>query len=125
MQAPPADPPADQDSKPMSARVDPAFPDHSGQWDGRRRAKTATDRAMTGAALEWVMSLPAHLRPKQLCDRFPRIANMLAGVWTDRVACLQALTALVEDKRGRRRGFPVVLRQEIQRLIEYREKKGN
>jgi hypothetical protein len=97
-------------------RLQPGF------WDGRRRAKVATDRAMSGATLDWVIALPAHLRPKQLCDKYPRIANRLAAAWADHDACIALLVGLLDDSRERRRGFPVVLRQEVQRLIEYRQK---
>lgn len=105
-------------------RFQPIDADHSSVWDGRRRNKMVTDRALTGAALDWLISLPPHLRPKQLCDRHPRIANSLAAVWKTRDACLTMLTDLLGDARGRRRGFPIVLRQEIQRLAEYRERQG-
>jgi hypothetical protein len=79
---------------------------------------------MTGTTLDWVISLPAHLRPKQICDRFPRIANSLAAVWKDRPVCMTMLHSLLSDSRSRRRGFPVILRQEIQSLIEYRDKQA-
>lgn len=78
---------------------------------------------MTGATLDWVISLPMHIRPKQICDRYPRIANSLAAVWSDRDASLTMLRGLLDDGRARRRGFPVILRQEIQCLTEFREKK--
>lgn len=109
----------------MSSQVgpEPVFPDHSSAWDGRRRSKIATDRAMTGATLDWVISLPMHIRPKQICDRYPRIANSLASVWSDRSACVAMLRSLLDDGRARRRGFPVILRQEIQCLADYRDKR--
>lgn len=78
---------------------------------------------MTGATLDWVISLPMHIRPKQICDRHPRIANSLAAVWSDRTACLAMLQSLLDDGRARRRGFPVVLRHEIQCLVDFREKR--
>ena len=114
--------PSQPAQNPPTSGGEPVYPDHSASWDGRRRSKIATDRAMTGATLDWVISLPAHLRPKQICDRYPRIANSLAAVWKDREACIAMLTSLVSDGRPRRRGFPVVLRQEIQSLIDYRDK---
>lgn len=120
------------ESKPQSASQQPVpegkapsgvlNADRSATWDGRRRVKIASDKAMTGVTLDWVISLPAHLRPKQLTDRIPRIANSLAAVWKDRAACLAMLTDLLTDQRQRRRGFSVVLRQEIERLLEYRQK---
>jgi hypothetical protein len=78
---------------------------------------------MTGTTLDWVISLPMHIRPRQLCDRYPRIANSLASVWPDREACLAMLKSLLDDGRARRRGFPVILRNEIQSLADHREKK--
>ena len=118
--------PASAAPKPGAAmqRSEPTYPDHSSTWDGRRRAKVPSDKAMTGSTLDWVISLPAHLRPKQLCDRLPRVANSLAAVWKDRTACLAMLAGFQADSRASRRGFPVVLREEIQRLFEYRDKQG-
>jgi hypothetical protein len=115
--------PSDQPPAPSAgARIDPSFADRSAAWDGRRRSKIPTDRAMSGVTLDWVIALPTHLRPKQVCDRYPRIANSLAAVWKDREACVAMLISLLADQRVHRRGFPVVLRQEIQSLLDYREK---
>ena len=111
-------------TSPAQTSGGPAYPDNSSAWDGRRRSKVATDRALTGAALDWMISLPMHIRPKQLCDRYPRIANSVAAVWKDRQACLLMLKSLLEDNRARRRGFPVILRQEIQSLVDYRDKQS-
>ncbi|HEY1393248.1 MAG TPA: hypothetical protein VFV25_07715, partial [Methylibium sp.] len=54
-----------------------------GFWDARRRKPMATDRALAGSTMDWVMGLTPGLRPRVLCERFPRIANALAACWLD------------------------------------------
>lgn len=85
-------------------------------WVLKRRRPTAVDRAMTGDALAWVMALPPMLRPHTLCDRFPRVANTLAASWHDPQARIEALSDLLVDHRGGRRGFPYEVRGEIEAL---------
>lgn len=95
-----------------------------GYWEERRRAPVASDRAMTGATLDWVIALPAEARPTQLCDQFSRVANSIAAVWKDRITCLAYLNGLLVDRRDHRRGFPVIVRHEIEQLIDYRRRQA-
>src|SRR5438105_1831905 len=76
-------------------------------WIKRRRASTPTDRALTGAAMSWVVGLPSELRPLNLCERYPRIANALAQAWPMPSSCAELLTELLTERRGGRRGFAV------------------
>ena len=87
-----------------------------GYWDSRRRKPQVTDRALTGAAIDWMLALPPDLRPKALCERFPRVANALATVWPDRAGRHAAIERLVNDERGQRAGFPHAIRMEIETL---------
>jgi hypothetical protein len=81
-------------------------------WERRRRKPLPTDRALAGPTIDWLLSLPATLRPHVLCDRYPRAANAIAGA-ADGVDRLAVLNDLLSDGRGHRRGFPAEVRQEI------------
>ncbi|HMQ74005.1 MAG TPA: hypothetical protein PKA84_00740 [Rubrivivax sp.] len=87
-----------------------------GYWKGRRRPPQPTDRALTGAAIEWMLGLREDLRPRELCERFPRLANALATAWADAAQRQQALEKLVNDERGQRSGFPHAVRMELELL---------
>lgn len=87
-----------------------------GYWESRRRKPEVTDRALTGAAIDWLLALPPELRPKTLCERFPRVANALAKAWPDPADRRAAMDRLANDDRGRRAGFPHPVRVEIEAL---------
>lgn len=91
-------------------------------WTARRRSAVPTDRALTGEAMDWVVHLPAELRPIALCEGFPRVANAIAQAWAIRAHCESLLASMLTDKRGRRRGFPAEVQLEIERLASYRAK---
>ena len=88
-------------------------------WVARRRALVPTDRALAGATIDWLLSLPAPLQPHGLVDQVPRLANQIAAAWPDRSRCLHALKALLTDDRGGRRGLPYALRLEIEALLQH------
>ena len=90
------------------ARVMP--PEH---WKRLRRGKLPTDRALTGRAIDWLLALPPTLRPQNLSLQFPRITNALAEVWHEPKRCQAALDKLLCDGRQGRKGFPVVVRDEL------------
>jgi len=87
-----------------------------GYWTERRRKAIVTDRALTGVAIDWLLALPAQLRPTATCEQFPRIVNAIAASWQrpqDRDALLDSL---LSDQRGHRAGFPLQVRTEIESL---------
>jgi hypothetical protein len=86
-------------------------------WVPRRRAPVPSDRALTGQAMEWVMRLPPAVRPTKLCEKYPRIANAIAGVAADSNHYQAVLADLLTDQRGHRNGFCVDVRVEIERLL--------
>lgn len=99
----------------LPAGLDPTHGDPS-YWLTRRRPPTAADRALTGRALEWMVTLPEAVHPQQLSRQYPRIANALATLWSDRREALQALDGLLVDRRGGRRGLPDAVQVELQAL---------
>lgn len=84
-------------------------------WVQRRRKPLPTDRALLGSTIDWMLNLPPSLRPRELCDRYPRAANALAAAWlgNERGAVLDGL---LTDRRGHRKGFPPEVRSELEAL---------
>ena len=87
-----------------------------GYWQSRRRKTEPTDRALTGVALDWMMTMPAALRPAATAQAFPRIVNAIARAWSDPDECHALLDSLVNDRRPGRRGFPTPVRSELEAL---------
>lgn len=90
-----------------------------GYWEEQRRKPVATDRALTGAAMDWVIGLPAALRPHGTCEHFPRVVNAIAAAWPDPAYSRQVLDHMINDYRGGRRGFPAAVRQELAALLAH------
>jgi hypothetical protein len=89
------------------------------QWKRLRRPKQPTDRALGGRGIDWLLGLPASVRPQHLGLRFPRIANALADVWDDPEECRAALDKLLGDGRRGRKGFPPEVHHELVALREW------
>ncbi len=104
------------DQPPVLSALEQLLP---GNWEKQRRAASPTDRALTGKAIDWLLSLPAAVRPKALGEQYPRIANHLAGHWHDLGGTQFSLMRLLADERGGRRGFSLQIEQEIGRLAAH------
>ena len=90
-----------------------------GYGQHQRRPPLATDRALTGRAMDWSMQLPENIRPVVTIERYPRIANALADAWPDANARTQMFDHLLNDRRSGRRGFPIDVEREISALCLY------
>ena len=88
-------------------------------WKRLRRATLPTDRALSGQAIDWLLSLAPDLRPEKLTAQFPRIANALAVVWHDPGECEAALAKLLDDGRTGRSGFPTGVQNELLALRDW------
>ncbi len=88
-------------------------------WEPQRRKAVPTDRALSGTAMEWLVGLPAGLKPRTLPERYPRVANAIAANWSDTLRSAAALDDLLADRRGRRRGFPYEVQTELRALRRY------
>jgi hypothetical protein len=88
-------------------------------WEQRRRRPRPEDRALTGAAIEWLLSLPPELRPRTLCERYPRVVNRVAAAWSHVEERALVLHSLLVDTRGGRKGFPADIRREIEALSRF------
>lgn len=87
-----------------------------GYWESRRRKPVATDRALTGAAIDWLLSLPAALRPTATSERYPRIVNAIATSWANPHERAALLSGLLADPKRPRTGFPAPVRIELEAL---------
>lgn len=91
-----------------------------GYWEARRRKPVPSDRALTGFAIEWLLSLPSEIRPKAVCDKYPRIVNQMAERWGNHDRMADALMKLLDDdERGNRQGFPEDVAVELRCLLEH------
>ena len=90
-----------------------------GYWLRNRRPPLATDRALTGTAMDWVGQLPEQLRPRLTIERYARVVNAIASSWPDAKARAETFEHLLNDRRIGRRGFPVDIEREISALSRY------
>ena len=90
-----------------------------GYWEKNRRAALATDRALTGRAMDWSVQLPANIRPLITTKRYPRVVNALAAAWAHAEARTDLFDHLLNDRRSGRRGFPIDVEREISALCLY------
>ncbi len=94
----------------------------SGYWEQRRRKQLPSDRALTGTAIDWLLSLPEPVRPQRLCQTFPRVANTVAELWgIDRSRVTVTVERLLNDDRGGRKGFPDDVKSDLAVLFRYLE----
>ena len=85
-----------------------------GYWEQRRRRPSPGERALAGATINWLLALPAALRPHMLCERYPRIGNIVAAAWSHADTRTALLDGLVNDPRPRRQGFPAEVRRDLE-----------
>jgi hypothetical protein len=71
----------------------------------RRRNVHEVNRLLS-STIDWLASLPLHVRPLALATQFPRVANRIAQEWKEPSACRRDFEDLVYDNRGNREGFP-------------------
>ena len=86
-------------------------------WALKRQPPHKIDSKLTSLAIAWEASMPADVRPVQLCSQYPRVANRLALAWPDTELAKRVLANVVVDRRGGRRGFPKEVADELSRLL--------
>jgi hypothetical protein len=92
-------------------------------WEHRRRGMLPSDRALTGAAMDWIVALPPTIRPHTTCEQFPRVANAIADSWEDVPLCMRVLDHMLRDYRGGRRGFPASVQAELSTLMQHQQRR--
>jgi len=89
------------------------------QWQMHRRAVQPQDRFLMGDTVRLLFAMPRGIRPLHLQEEFPRIANELPKRWVDIPSLRAYLSGLLEDCRGNRRGFPPLVREELEALTRF------
>jgi hypothetical protein len=64
---------------------------------------------------QWAETLPSNVQPRALMREYPRIANMVALLWTEptRTAFDDYMESLLVDRRGNRKGFPAAVASDL------------
>jgi len=88
-------------------------------WNKMRRGPQPSDRALTGASMSWLATLPAELRPHATTARYPRVVNLLAESWPETQEREAAFDDLLSSRRRGRRGFPIDVERELSALCLY------
>jgi hypothetical protein len=89
----------------------------AGDWTGHRKASPAAVPLKTTAA--WMENLPAEVQPHAIYDRMPRIANLVAALWSRPDAAKAYLDSLLVDRRGGRKGFAKDILDDMRKLQAY------
>ncbi|MBN8487976.1 MAG: hypothetical protein J0M20_09675 [Burkholderiales bacterium] len=88
-------------------------PEDNQEPTSQRRSLEISDLRLSFGAVQWIQSFDIDHRPIELALRFPRLANLLSGLWSDAPAALAVLDDLLTDHRGGRTGFPEAVRLEL------------
>jgi hypothetical protein len=99
----------------MPPRADEAAGSHD--WSKRRNPPPL--EYLTPFSQDWLVRLPAAAFPRTLIIRYPRIINLFAMLWKDRVGCSAYFDELFIDRRGGRKGFPAAVKRELIALRDY------
>ena len=99
----------------------PSVPDPPSERDLRSSRRASQLNLPLPMAQRWVARLPGEIQPRALLQRFPRVANKLAKLWSDRESFADYLNQLLVDRRGARKGFPPVVHNELLNLRDHLE----
>ena len=80
------------------------------------RRRSDTTAVLLDSTRAWMAELPYAVRPGELAQRYPRIANSIAELWPRPARCDEYLESLLVDLRGNRKGFPYAVAQELAAL---------
>jgi hypothetical protein len=106
--------------QPMSP-THPLTPSGTRDWSQVRSPERTHDQALTELAKTWAASLPPRVRPVNLLELYPRVANRVALCWSDAVLMASLFEDLLMDKRGGRKGFPPLVATELKRLQQHHQ----
>lgn len=87
---------------------------HSANPEVKRQAPPKQD--LPTETVRWALTLPIENRPLFILTHYPKIANKLAGIWSDRTSVQAYFDDLMLDHRGDRAGFPREAFDDLMRL---------
>jgi hypothetical protein len=109
-----------QTVRPSTAPKPAPPPDYAVSPDSVRLRKAKPIDHLLPMCIKWLGSLPEPVRPIALANQYPRIANLLALDWSKPAVCRRYFDELLLDhRRGNRRGFPLDVHRELEKLRDY------
>jgi hypothetical protein len=99
----------------------PAMPTTQTDWSRLRRQQRREDHVLSALTYAWLKTLPYAVRPVDLCLRYPRLGNRLALCWSDRSQTERLFDELLLDRRGKRKGFPPSVAEELVDLRRFND----
>jgi hypothetical protein len=103
----------------LATPTPPSDPSPTHLWSLARRHARLEDRLLLTDTVDLLRHLPKGVRPHELARAYPRIANEIRRLWPETEPLLTYLMALMVDHRGNRKGFPVLIQEEIRALVQY------
>ena len=98
-----------------------AMPTTQTEWSRLRRQHRREDHVLSALTYAWLKTLPYAVRPVELCSRYPRLGNRLALCWSDRSQAERLFDDLLLDRRGKRKGFPPSVAEELVHLRRFHD----
>jgi hypothetical protein len=98
---------------------DPSWPYRPVDPASLRQPPSQYDAALNLAARAWLGELPQEIAPLALAKQFPRIVNRLSRFWDSPQMMHEYFQQLLLDRRGKRKGFPQKVMNELYALAEY------
>jgi hypothetical protein len=74
--------------------------------DWRWARKWTPPETLRDSTAKWLLKFAPEYRPIDLPHAYPRIANRLCELWQDPESCERYFAELLNDRRGKRQGFP-------------------
>jgi hypothetical protein len=100
-------------------RRNPSWPHRPADPASQRQPASQYDAALNLAAIAWLSELPQEVAPLALAKQFPRIVNRLSRFWDSPQMIDEYFRQLLIDGRGKRKGFPQKVLNELSALAQY------
>ena len=84
-----------------------------------RQAPSPYDAKLSLAAVAWMGELPREVAPLAVANQYPRIVNRLSRFWDSPKMIEEYFVELLVDRRGKRKGFPRKVVDELHTLADY------
>lgn len=81
--------------------------------------RRAADNVLDDRAKKWLASLEEKIRPSALAEKYPRIANRIALLWTEPELMRKYFDEVMVDERGGRAGFAEDIMTEMATLRHF------
>lgn len=91
---------------------------HVSSVHAARRAVLAYD-PLQERTFKWLATLPTEVRPMATAREYPRIANRIGELWGNCEYSRLYMQGLLKDRRSGRKGFPALIREELETLQTY------